>query len=363
MSMSPTILAVAIAVAALVAVAYFVFAKRGGGESARLDSQLQSLAATQNEIAGRFAQALEGQTALQNMLATRIDALDLRLGASLKETADKTAETLGGIQTRLTVIDEAQKSISAISGDLSGQVTGLQEILANKQARGAFGQQQMEAIVADALPPNVYEFQGTLSNGSRPDCIIRLPGVKTAIVIDSKFPLESFAQLRAAQEGERKAAIARVRIDVLKHVKDIAGKYLISGETQTPAIMFVPSESIYADLHEFCSDVIREAQRAQVVVVSPNILMLAIVTVQTVLKDARMREQANLIQKEVGALLKDVRLLGDRTEKLGRHFDQANGDIKDILTSAGKIAGRAEKIEKVELGAMEVVAPQLAANK
>ena len=132
--------------------------------------------------------------------------------------------------------------------------------------------------------------------------------------------------------------------------KDIADKYIIPGETQTPAIMFVPSESIYADLHEFCPDVIREAQHAQVVVVSPNILMLAIVTVQTVLKDARMREQANLIQKEVGALLKDVRLLGDRTEKLGRHFDQATGDIKDILTSAGKIVARAEKIEKVELG-------------
>jgi DNA recombination protein RmuC len=356
MNSSLIILTVAVVAAALVVVAYLVLTGRGSKDSARLDSQLQSLAATQNEIVGRFAQALEGQTALQTMLAGRIDALDLRLGASLKETADKTAETLGGIQTRLTVIDEAQKNIT----DLSGQMVSLQEILANKQARGAFGQQQMEAIVADALPPNAYEFQGTLSNGSRPDCIIRLPGVKTAIVIDSKFPLESFAQLRAAGEGERKAAVARVRVDVLKHVKDIAGKYLISGETQTPAIMFVPSESIYADLHEFCPDVIREAQRAQVVVVSPNILMLAIATVQTVLKDARMREQANLIQKEVGALLKDVRLLGDRTEKLGRHFDQANGDIKDILTSAGKIAGRAEKIEKVELGAVESAAPQLA---
>ncbi len=357
MSASLVILAVAIAAVALIGAAYLVFSGRGGKDS-RLDQRLDSITATQSEIAGRFAQALEGQTALQNMLQSRIDALDLRLGASLKETAEKTAETLGGIQTRLTVIDEAQKNIS----ELSGQVVSLQEILANKQARGAFGQQQMEAIVADALPPNVYEFQGSLSNGNRPDCTIRLPGVKTAIVIDSKFPLESFAQLRAAGDGERKAAIARVRIDVLKHVRDIAGKYLIPGETQAPAIMFVPSESIYADLHEFCADVIREAQRAQVVVVSPNILMLAIVTVQTVLKDARMREQANLIQKEVGALLNDVRLLDDRVRKLQSHFAQADTDIRNILISTVKIVGRAERIEKVELAAPQEP-PQLAASE
>jgi len=221
----------------------------------------------------------------------------------------------------------------------------------------------VEAVPHDAATqPSFDERTTALSNGSRPDCTIRLPGVKTAIVIDSKFPLESFALLRAASDGERKAAIARVRSDVLRHVKDIAGKYLIAGETQTPAIMFVPSESIYADLHEFCPETIREAQRAQVVVVSPNILMLAIVTVQTVMKDARMREQANLIQREVGMLLRDVKLFGERTEKLQKHFDQANGDIKDILTSAARIAGRAERIEKVELGAAESGTPQLAAG-
>lgn len=346
MDVSLILLAVGIVAAALLVTAMLAFGGRTNKEAAsRVESRLEVLASAQNEIAGRFAQALASQTELQSMLAGRMDALDLRLGAGLKETAEKTAETLGGIQTRLTVIDEAQKNIA----ELSGQVVSLQEILANKQARGAFGQQQMEAIVADALPPGLYEFQGSLSNGSRPDCIIRLPGVKTAIVIDSKFPLESFALLRAALEADRKMAVARVRADVLKHVKDISGKYLIAGETQAPAIMFVPSESIYADLHEYCPEVIREAQRAQVVVVSPNILMLAIVTVQTVIKDARMREQASLIQKEVGALLLDVNRLTDRVENLRKHFDQANGDIRDILTSAAKIAGRAEKIEKVEL--------------
>jgi DNA recombination protein RmuC len=355
MSAGLILLSACIVAVALMAAAY-LSRSRGDDAGAILESRLESLGATQNEIAGRFAQALEGQTALQTMLAGRMDALDLRLGASLKETADKTAETLGGIQTRLTVIDEAQKNIT----DLSGQMVSLQDILANKQARGAFGQQQMEAIVSDALPAGIYEFQGTLSNGNRPDCMIRLPGVKTAIIIDSKFPLEGFALLRAAADGERKGAVARVRTDVLKHVKDIAGKYLIAGETQAPAIMFVPSESIYADLHEFCPEVIREAQRAQVVVVSPNILMLAIVTVQTVLKDARMREQASLIQKEVGTLLNDVRLLGDRVNKLQTHFTQADGDIRNIVISTGKIISRGEKIEKVELAGPEQLAPQIA---
>jgi DNA recombination protein RmuC len=349
METSLVVMALAIVVAALIIAVVLAFVLRGRGTgSTQLESRLDGIAATQNEIAGRFAQALAGQSELQNLLAGRIDALDGRLGASLKETAAKTAETLGGIQTRLTVIDEAQKNIA----NLSGQVVSLQEILANKQMRGAFGQRQMESIIADALPPGMFEFQASLSNGNRPDCIIRLPGAKTVIIIDSKFPLESFALLRAADESDRRAALARVRTDVQKHVKDIASKYLIPGETQTPAIMFVPSESIYADLHEFCTDIMQFAQREQVVIVSPNILMLAIVTVQTVMKDARMREQANLIQREVGLLLKDVRLLGERADKLQRHFNQADGDIKDLLVSAGKISGRAEKIEKVELAAL-----------
>jgi len=359
MSVNAILLAVAFLAGGLVAALWLVLTKTGGKDAAPgLQSSLDALAATQNEIAGRFTQALAGQTELQTLLQSRIDALDARLGTSLKETAEKTAETLGGIQTRLSVIDAAQKNIT----DLSGQVVSLQEILANKQARGAFGQQQMESIVADALPSGLYEFQAQLSNGSRPDCVIRLPGTKTAIVIDSKFPLESFAWLRSAGDGERKAALARVRADVIKHVKDIAGKYLLPGETQAPAIMFVPSESIYADLHEFCPEIIREAQKAQVVIVSPNILMLAILTVQTVMKDARMREQANLIQKEVGALLNDVRLLGDRVGKLQSHFGQADADIKNILISTGKITSRAEKIEKVELSP-SADTPQIAAGE
>ena len=340
--------------AAIVAVA--VARSRPAPEPILLGPRLDQLAAVQSEIAGRFAQTIEGQGQLQTMLAGRIDALDRRLGESLKETATKTAETLGGIQTRLTVIDEAQKNITA----LSGQVVSLQEVLSNKQSRGAFGQAQMEDIVRDGLPPTLFEFQAKLSNNSRPDCLIHLPGTGTSIVIDSKFPLEGFQALKqAATDDERKQASARVRADVLKHVGDIAEKYLIPGETQTPAIMFVPSESIYAELHDGFSDVIQRAHRAQVMVVSPNILMLAINTMQTVMKDARMREQASLIQREVGTLLLDVRRLGERVGALQRHFGQAEGDLRDITTSTEKIIKRAGAIEQVELSAPEAVVPAL----
>ncbi|HEY3637516.1 MAG TPA: DNA recombination protein RmuC [Rhizomicrobium sp.] len=337
--------------AAVVALAIAALRRRPDDGSPVLAPRLDALAAAQSEIAGRFAQALAGQTELQTLLAGRLDALDQRLGQSLSETASRTAETLGGIQTRLNVIDEAQKNIAA----LSGHVVNLQEILANKQSRGAFGQQRMEAIIADALPPALYEFQAQLSNGSRPDCLIRLPNATTGIVIDSKFPWESFEALRAAEEGERKAALPAVRSAMSKHVKDIATKYLLPGETQPPAIMFVPSESIYADLHEFCEDVIQRALRDQVVVVSPTILMLAVVTIQTIVKDARMREQAGEIQREVGLLLQDTKRLADRVSALQRHYSQGETDLKDIVISADKIAKRAITIEAVDIAQ----APQL----
>lgn len=319
-------------------------------ESPPADPRLDTLIAAQGEISGRFQQTLEAQATLQKVLSDRLDALNKRLGDSLHESAEKTAATLGSIGERLSVIDEAQKNITA----LSGQVVSLQEILSDKQSRGAFGQERMEAIIADQLPPSHYDFQFTLSNGKRPDCIIRLPNVKAVIVVDSKFPLEAFEALRGLPgDEERKAAATRLKADVLKHVKDIAEKYLIPGETQMPAIMFVPSESIYAELYTSFPDVVQQARRAQVVIMSPHVFMLAINTIQTLMRDARMREQASLIQKEVGQLAKDVKLLADATEKLQRHMGQADGDIKDILTRAGRIVSRADKIDKVELSAPE----------
>jgi DNA recombination protein RmuC len=342
------ILAFAILAAALI----LVLARRRSVEWA--DPRIDSLLSSQGAIAAQFQQT----AAAQNQLSQRIDALNQRLGESLKETTDRTAETLGSIGARLTAIDAAQKNITA----LSGQVVSLQEILANKQSRGAFGQAQMEEIVRDGLPPSLYSFQATLSNNSRPDCVIHLPGASASIVIDSKFPLEGFEALRrSTSDEERKAATARVRRDVLQHVNDIADKYILPGETQTPAIMFVPSESIYAELHDGFSDLIQKAHRLQVIVVSPNILMLAINTIQTVMKDARMREQASLIQREVGTLLLDVRRLGERIDALRRHLGQSETDIKEIGISIDKIAKRADAIQQVELAEPE--RPKLAVVK
>ncbi|HYJ35988.1 MAG TPA: DNA recombination protein RmuC [Rhizomicrobium sp.] len=348
MELALIVLAVAVVLAAwLVA---FARPKGAGVEPAAPDPRLDTLLAKQGEIGGQFTQTVAAQEALTRLLGERLEALEKRVGENLTDSATKTAATIAGIGERLTVIDEAQKNISA----LSGQVVSLQQVLANKQSRGAFGQAQMEEIVRDGLPSTLYDFQFTLSNRNRPDCVIRIPGNKALLVIDSKFPLEGFDLLRtAAGDEERKAALAQVRATVTKHVGDIAERYLIPGEVQTPAIMFVPSESLYADLHDGFADVIQKAHRANVIVVSPNILMLAINTIRTVMKDARMREQADLIKQEVGALLNDVRLLGERVGKLQAHFNQADADIKNILISTGKITSRAEKIDKVELAPPE----------
>ena len=337
MELALIVLAAAVVAGALI----LAFARPKPAAEQPADPRLDEVIRGQGAIAEQFRQT-----------SAQVEALKQRLGDSLSENATKTAETLGGIGARLTVIDEAQKNISA----LSGQVVSLQQVLSNKQSRGAFGQAQMEEIVRDGLPVSLYDFQFTLSNRNRPDCVIRIPGNKALLVIDSKFPLEGFALLRdAAGDDDRKSAQAQVRATVSKHVSDIAEKYLIPGEVQTPAIMFVPSESLYADVHDGFADVIQKAHRANVIVVSPNILMLAINTIQTVIKDARMREQADLIKKEVGALLNDVRLLSERVSKLQTHFNQADADIKNILVSANKITGRAERIEKVELAPPEAL--------
>jgi DNA recombination protein RmuC len=336
-----------LAAAVVLGAALLAFAlRKPAAEPLPLDPRLDTLLAKQGEIGGQFTQTVAAQEALTRTLGERLEALERRMGENLTDSATKTAASIAGIGERLVVIDEAQKNISA----LSGHVVSLQQVLSNKQSRGAFGQAQMEEIVRDGLPPTLYDFQFTLSNRNRPDCIIRIPGNRALLVIDSKFPLEGFDGLRrAVTEEEKKVALAQVRATVAKHVSDIAEKYLIPGEVQTPAIMFVPSESLYADLHDSFADVIQKAHRANVIVVSPNILMLAINTIQTVMKDARMREQADLIRKEVGNLLNDVRLLSDRVLKLQTHFNQADADIKNILISTGKITGRAERIEKVEL--------------
>jgi DNA recombination protein RmuC len=348
-----------VALVAAAAIVAFALLRKPAAPPAQFDPRLDTVIAAQGEIAGKFGQTIESQASLQKALAERIDVLNARLNETLTTSSDKTNETLNNIGARLLVIDEAQKNIAS----LGTQVVSLQEILSDKQSRGAFGQERMEAIVADQLPPTHYDFQWTLSNGKRPDCIIRIPNVPGVIVVDSKFPLEAFETLRGlGSDEERKQATARLKSDVQKHVKDIAEKYLIPGEVQTPAIMFVPSESVYAELHTSFSDVVQQARRAQVVIVSPHVFMLAINTIQTLMRDAKMREQAHEIQKEVGALLMDVKRLSERIADLRKHFDTTNKDIGLIETSIKGIDRHALRIGQAELAEPEASKTQLPAR-
>jgi DNA recombination protein RmuC len=288
----------------------------------------------------------KAQSQLQQTVHERLDAVTARLGESMQSSTKHTSEHLQQLHARLAVIDSAQKNIT----DLASQVTSLQNVLANKQSRGAFGQARMEMIIQDGLPKGCYQFQATLTNKARPDCIVHLPD-GPSLVIDAKFPLEAVTAFREAKnEEERRLAVARVRADIAKHVGDIATKYLIPGETQDMALMFVPSESIYAELYDGFDDIFQKAYRAKVIIVSPSLLMLAIQVIQQIRKDARMREAASKILVEVGLLVADVGRLRDRVENLGKHFGQANSDIQQIVVSADKIVNRGERIQDVEFG-------------
>jgi DNA recombination protein RmuC len=310
--------------------------------------ELAEFARLQNETTVRVQAMADMLASRQAELARhvneRLDAVTHHLGTSVQTAAKHTVENLQKLNERLAVIDNAQKNLT----DLSSQVTSLRDVLSNKQARGAFGQGRMEAIIQDGLPKGAYEFQHTLKNGKRPDCVVLLPDQRP-LVIDAKFPLESITALREAKtDDDRKLAAQRVRQDVQKHIADIAEKYLVPGETQDVALMFVPSESVYAEVHDGFDDVVQKAYRAQVMMVSPTLLMLAIQVIQQIQKDARMREAADQIRNEVGHMMKDVRLLGERVRKLQTHFGQAGDDLNSILTSAGRIEKRATRMEELE---------------
>jgi len=305
-------------------------------------TRAQADAATRLEaMIGLVAKA---QTQLQHAVNERLDSVSHRLGDSLEKTKQNTAENLQKLNERLAVIDNAQKNITA----LATQVTSLQGVLANKQERGAFGQGRMELIVRDGLPKSCYEFQYTLSNKLRPDCAVFLPD-KRPLVIDSKFPLEAVTAYRDAKSDDgRRQAAARVRADVNKHVNDIAQKYLIPGETQDLALMFVPSESVYAELHDGFDDVVQKAFRSKVVIVSPSLLMIAVHLIQQMQKEERMREAAGQIQAEVGRLIDDVARMHERVLKLQQHFAQTNEDVRQIVISAEKVEKRGARITDVE---------------
>ncbi|EJT02965.1 DNA recombination protein RmuC [Rhizobium sp. CCGE 510] len=316
------------------------------------EARMAELLRIQAEMQGRIAAMTEvfgaRQSELNQTISQRLDGMSQRVNSTITEQTKSTHENLQRLQERLAVIDAAQNNIQTLAKD----VVGLQAILSNKQTRGAFGQSRMETIVADGLPMGAYAFQQTLSNGSRPDCTIRMPNGAPPLVIDAKFPLEAWNAIRDAGSPEAgKIAGQQFRRDMEVHIRDISEKYLIQGETQDTAFLFVPSESIFAEIHENFEPVVQKAHRARIVIVSPSLLMLSIQVVQAVLKDQRMQAQAHLIQGEVAILMDDLGRLDERVRKLQGHFALAQKDIDMVVTSADKLTRRGAKIEALEFEA------------
>ncbi len=359
------LIAGAVALLAVIALLAVLLARRGQADGQR-DGQ-----AAAAELAGRLAQMADSQAAQQAALSERLQAqeralakaleerlaeLGKRVGDRLQEQTTAATQSLSDLKERLAVIDAAQKNIT----ELSSQVVGLQDILANKQARGAFGEIQLNDLVQGALPPSAYAFQVTLAGGQRADCLLKLPNPPGPIVVDAKFPLESYRALREARD---EAATVQARRDfslaIRNHFRAIAEKYIRPGETAESALMFLPSEAIYAELHANFANVVEESFRSRVWIVSPTTLMATLTTIRAVLKDVRMREQAGLIQKEVHTLLVDVTRLDDRVGNLQKHFGQVDKDLHDIGVSTGKIISRGERIKEVELGEPVAELPDL----
>jgi DNA recombination protein RmuC len=341
--MSQTLLLIAALIIVIGLIAVIALLLRKPAANPEAEQRLRELNARLDAM-GSWLQNSHVQ--LQQTVNTRLDAVSQNLGESMKTSTKHTTDHLQQLHARLAVIDSAQKNIT----DLASTVTSLQKVFDNKQRRGAFGQGRMEAIVADGLPQGAYEFQYTLSNNSRPDCCIHMPD-KRHLVIDAKFPLEATTALESAKTDEERAlAMRQLRQNLGKHIDDISEKYLIKGETQEVAFMFIPSESMFAELHDEFEDVLQKGYRSGVIIVSPSLLMLAIQVVQQIQKDARMREAADKILTEVGLMIGDVQRLKDRVDNLDKHFGTVNKDIEQIVTSADKILSRGEKISHVDFG-------------
>ncbi len=353
----------AIALGALIA--FLLLRGRGAAEASRLHGELagrlSQLAESQSAYQSRVSEQLQAQERLlAKEMQERLGDFSKKVGDSLQDSATRSQNTLTDLRERLAVIDKAQQNITA----LSAQVVGLQDILANKQARGAFGEIQLRDIVEPILPPSAYAFQVTLANGKRADCLLRLPNPPGSIVIDAKFPLESYQAMRdAADEAAELQARRTFAGDVRKHIQDIAGRYILLGETAESALMFLPSEAVYAELHANFRGLVEESYRARVWIVSPTTLMATLNTVRAVLKDVHMREQADIIQKEIWHMTQDVGRLDKRVGNLESHFNMARRDIDEIRTSATKIVRRGERIGELEFDEGDPVVAEIAPAK
>ena len=375
------VLAAIIGAAALWSIVQSAQTRREQQATARqLADTVAAVSSGQVGLTERLAQLSEANTAAQSSLAdrlhqqemkltqelnARLDTIQQRMGTSLQESTRQTLETMGKVEKRLAVIDEAQKRMEHLGNDMAT----LNQILSNKQSRGAYGEIQLNDIVSDIMAPDDYAFQVPLGNGRQVDCLLKLPNPPGSIGVDSKFPLDGYQRLRAAETREdRDRAARQFRQDVIKHIRDIAERYIVLGETADQAIMFIPSEAVYAEIHASFGDVVAESFRLRVFLASPTTLMALLNTIRSVLKDTRMREQAGLIQQELMKMLKDVDRLSDRVDKLQRNFEIAYNTVREVRTSTDKITTKVGRIAELEWGADDedddgvVVAPRLVGN-
>jgi DNA recombination protein RmuC len=350
MSVEFVILAGVALLAAAIVLAVVLRGGRGEADASRqigeLAGRLSQMASAQTTGLAQMADRLQLQERLLGkMLEERLDQVSARVSETLEKSSLAQTTSLGELRERIAKIDAAQANIN----ELSNQVVSLNQIFSDKQTRGNFGELQLQDLVKSVLPPSAYSFQAPLGDGKRVDCLLVLPNPPGPIAIDSKFPLESYRALRKASDDAARAAAGRqFRTDMVKHIDDIANKYIVVGETAESALMFLPSEAVYAELHANFGDVVETSYRKRVFIVSPTTLWATLNTIRAVLKDVRMRELAGVIQKEVQTLLEDVRRLDDRAGKLQGHFNQAVEDLRQIGISTGKVTARAERIEALE---------------
>lgn len=324
-------------------------------EHARADREL-----LQSGLKNASEQLGSSIEAMNRTVGERLEAITGHVNLRLDEGFRKTNETFTSVMARLATIDEAQKKI----GDLTTNVVSLQELLGDKRARGAFGEVQLEALVRNALPPESFDFQFTLPNGTRADCVLRLPEPTGMVVVDSKFPLENYHRMFEGEVGdlERRAAQTAFRNDVKRHVDAIAGKYIQPDVTSDGAVMFVPAEAVFAEIHAYHAEVVAYAMTRRVWIVSPTTLMAVLNTARAVLKDVETRKQIHVIKDALGKLAKDFSRFDERMQKLATHIRQAGEDVAEVQTSSRKITAHFQRIEAAQLDDLPVALPEVPAG-
>jgi len=321
--------------------------EQGRAEQGMLQDTLKGMTAQFNERVQQLSQTVDG----------RLNEISGKVAERLDEGFKKTNETFTSVMSRLAVIDEAQKKIE----DLASNVVSLQEILGDKRSRGAFGEVQLEALVRNSLPPDAYAFQHTLKSGTRADCVLILPEPTGTVCVDSKFPLENYSRMfdDSLPAAERDAAKRQFKTDVKKHVDDIAAKYIVEGETSDGAVMFLPAEAVFAEIHAYHPDLVEHAQKKRVWLTSPTTLMAVLNTARAVIRDSETRRMAHVIKDELSKLAKDFARFDERMKKLASHIEQANKDVSEVRISSDKISRRFQQIERVELDHPDATAARL----